>query len=148
MSAGMEETVTRLVIMAAGAGCIASVAVPVLLQLFAGRPNSLVNQLREDDLVCLMESAWAAGTAGFSFWSTRTCVRWFRERRDRLSSASTVLTACCSFVAVALLGFFVERRFDETLQSSSLPTLGIAGLGALALVAWQRPFRSRRQTRS
>jgi hypothetical protein len=139
----------RLVLLAAGAGCVAVVAAMLLLQAFAVRPNSFASQLREDDLVCLMEAAWAGGTAAFSFWSTRTRIQWFCERNQQFALVSAALTALSSFTALTLLGFVIERHFDESLQAPSLRAVSIAGVGALAVALWQRqsPPRQRSATR-
>ena len=128
----------RFALLAFGAGVIAVVGAMAILHAFATAPDSVAATLREDDLVCLMEAAWSAGAAAFSFWSTRTHRQWFVEARIRLTLASTTVTALSSFAALALLGFFVERRSDDALQNPSPRTLGLALLVASAIVAWQR----------
>lgn len=128
----------RFLFAAFGSGLVAVIIAMVFVQVLASDPHGGTATLREDDLVCVMEAAFAAGVAAFSFWSTRTGIHWFVRAQTRLARVSIVLTAVASFAAFALLGFFIERRFEDTLQRPSLRAIVPALLAATAIVLWQR----------
>ena len=129
---------TRLFFAAFGAGILAVILAMAILQALASDPHGSAATLREDDLVCLMEAAFAAGVATCSLWAASTRLRWFARSRARFAKASLVLTAVASFAAVALLGFFIERRFEDTLQRPTLSALVPALLAAATIVLWPK----------